>query len=512
MAGEILDGAQITADVDRSCDVCIVGSGAGGAVLAQRLVAQGLDVVMLEEGPRVSRRDFTLQEGDAYPMLYQERGTRSTSDLGITILQGRSVGGSTTVNWTTCYRTPERILAHWREHHGLTLTTDQLLPHWESVEARLNITPWHLPPNPSNHKLAEGCAKLGWEHHVTRRNVNGCMNSGYCGLGCPVDGKQAMHVTYLPDAVAGGLHIYADTRVQRLEVQGNRVVAVHGEVVERGTDNHGTGRSVVIRPKVTVSSAGAINGPALMLRSGLDRGGLVGRRTFLHPVVAVVGFYDEPIHAWYGAPQSVASHHFIDRGPDAFGFFLEAAPQQPMLGATAAPLMGPDFQDYMQQLGNLGAIIALHTDGLLAGDEGGTVRLKADGRVELQYAISDRLQRGFRASMEAAARVHLAAGAREVGTLHLHPVRMASEADLPRLDAAAFGAHEHTIFTAHQMGGCGMGGNPETSVCDPEFRFRGVDNLFVVDGSILPTSLGVNPSETIYGLASYAAQFVGGAV
>lgn len=512
MPGEVHEGRTIGADIDRACDVCIVGSGAGGAVLAARLVALGLDVVMLEEGPKVTRKDFSLDEGEAFPMLYQERGTRGTSDLAITVLQGRSVGGSTTVNWTTCYRTPDRILAHWRSHWGVELDAEVLRPHFEAVEQRLNIAPWALPPNPANDVIARGCEALGWQHHGISRNVKGCVDSGYCGLGCPVDGKQAMHRTYLPDAVRGGLTLFADTRADRFEVVGGRVVAVHGTVLERGYDTRTTGRKVVVRPKVAVSSGGAINGPALLLRSGLDQGGRVGRRLMIHPVVVVVGEYDAPVEAWAGAPQSVASHEFIDRGPDAYGFFVEAAPQQPMLGAVAARLMGQPLHDYLGRLRHLGALIALCVDGLLPGDEGGRVRLRGDGRVAIDYPIDDRLKEGFKAANVAMARVHLAAGAREVGTMHLEPVRLRSEADLPAVEAAAYGAHEHAIFTAHQMGGCWMGADPERSVVDLSLRFRGVDNLFVVDGSVLPTALGVNPSETIYGLAHWAADAVAAAV
>lgn len=512
MPGEVHEGRTITADVDLTCDVCIVGSGAGGAVLAARLVARGLNVVMLEEGPKVTRKDFSLQESEAYPMLYQERGTRATSDLAITVLQGRSVGGSTTVNWTTCYRTPERILAHWRSKHGLELDAETLRPHFEAVEARLNIAPWALPPNAANSVIGRGCTALGWQHHVISRNVKGCVDSGYCGLGCPVDGKQAMHRTFLPDAVAGGLTLFADTRADRLEVAGGRVVAVHATVLERGYDTRATGRKVVVRPKVAVSSGGAINGPALLLRSGLDQGGRVGRRLLIHPVVCVVGEYEQPVEAWAGAPQSMASHEFIDRGPDRYGFFLEAAPQQPMLGAVAARLSGQPLHDYLGRLQHLGAVIALCVDGLLPGDEGGLVRLRSDGRVAIDYPISERLKEGFRAANLAMTRLHLAAGARETGTLHLDPVRVRSEADLPAVEAARYGAHEHTIFTAHQMGGCSMGADPERSVVDPSLRFRGVDNLFVVDGSVLPTALGVNPSETIYGLASWASDAVAAAV
>jgi len=513
VAGEILTGADLGADVDLSCDVCIIGSGAGGAVLAAGLVERGLSVVMLEEGGYHTNADFDLQESTAFPMLYQDRGTRTTSDLGITILQGRSVGGSTTVNWTTCYRTPERILEHWRSVHGVEgLDAATLRPHFESVEARLNIHTWpEALVNNNNGALKRGCEQLGYEHGIIDRNTRGCVNSGYCGFGCPVNGKQAMHVTYIPDAVAGGLRVFANCRADRIETSGSRVTAIHASVMEAHR-NRPTGVSVTLRPKLAVSSCGAINGPALLLRSGLDDNGRVGKRTFLHPVVVVVGEYGEPINAFYGAPQSVASHHFIDRGPEAMGYFIEAAPLHPMMAATAYPGLGEDMARYMSRLPHFAPFIALSVDGLLPGDDGGVVSVRSDGRIQLDYPVREPLTRAMRHAHETLAKLHFAAGAERASTVHRHPVRMDSAADIAKLASAPYGALEHTIFSAHQMGGCSMGRDPAVSVVNERLRHHRIENLYVVDGSVLPTALGVNPSETIYGLAHWATDHIAAAV
>jgi len=501
----IIEGSQITADVERSCDVCIIGSGAGGAVVAARLAAAGLDVVVLEEGGNRGRADFVRpNERWSYPELYQDRGGRATDDVGITVLQGRTVGGSTVVNWTTCFRTPERILDHWRREHGVELDAETLRPHFEAVEQRLSIQPWAVPPNPNNDVLRRGCAALGWEHEVLRRNVKGCANSGFCGLGCPVDGKQAMQITYLADAITQGATLYSDVRVERLELGASKLTAVHGVVMERGS-SRATSTRVVIRPRITVSSCGALNGPALFLRSGLDGLGRVGKRTFFHPVVAVLGEYEQPINPFYGAPQSVSSHEFIERGPDEYGFFMESAPMQPMLAASAGWVFGAGLDDLMLRLPHVSAIIALQVDGVLPGDEGGVVGLRSDGRMSIHYPVRGRMVDGMRDAHLALARIHLAAGAKRVMTTHATPLELRTEADLPKLEGATFGTHEHSIFTAHQMGGLAMGADPSRHPVDLDLRFRGVDNLFVVDGSVLPTALGVNPSETIYGIAHWAA-------
>lgn len=513
MAGKIIDGVDVTSNVDRSCDVCIVGSGAGGAVMAAGLAEAGLDVVLLEEGGYHTRQDFNGDEATAFPMLYQEGGTRSTDDLAITILQGRSVGGGTTVNWTTCFRTPDRILSVWQDRFGLeNCTPEALRPHFEAVEERLNIHPWPMAPNGTNGALAKGCEALGWKHEVLRRNVKGCANSGYCGMGCPVDGKQAMAVTYIADGVKAGLTVYADTRAMRIEMQGRKAVAVHADVLVRGQPHVRSGAQVTIRPKVLVSSGGAINGPALLLRSGIDLQGLVGRRTFLHPAIAVVGVYPQTINGWYGAPQSISSHQHIDRGSERVGYFLEGGPMHPMLAASSSRLVGVEANAFLARAARTAPLISIAVDGLVPGDEGGTVRVRSDGRIRVSYPVGAHLQESFRSSHEALARVHLAAGSQEVGTMHPVPAVMRSEADLSKLDGLAYGAHEHAIFTAHQMGGCPMGADPTQAVVDSQLRLRDTDNVFVVDGSVLPTSLGVNPSETIYALSHRARDWVAAAV
>lgn len=497
---QVREGKDLTADVRESCDVVIVGSGAGGAVLAARLAEAGLDVVVLEAGGLYTSADFDLDEAKAYSSMYQECGTQSTDDLSITLLQGRSVGGSTTINWTTCYRTPERILSHWRATHGLTeLTAEALGPHWDSVEARLNISPWpEALVNANNEIILRGGRALGWDVHTVKRNVRGCANSGYCGVGCPVNGKQGMHLTYIPDALAGGARLFADTAAVALRMEGRRATGIDAQVMDRQT-NRPTGTSVRIDAKVVVSSAGALHSPALLLRSGIDGGGLVGTRTFIHPVCAITGEYEELIRPWAGAPQSAACHEFIDRGPDAIGFFIEAPPMQPMLASTGPKIFGADMAAFMRRLEHASTTLALSVDGLHPDDPGGTVTLKADGRPQLHYPTRPLLIDALREAHKRMAELHVAAGATRITTLHAEPVIMTPD-DLGRLDTLPYGAHEHAIFSAHLMGGCGLG-----RVLDPSHRVHHTDNVFVVDGSALPTALGVNPSQTIYGLASRAA-------
>jgi choline dehydrogenase-like flavoprotein len=410
------------------------------------------------------------------------------------------------VNWTTSYRTPDDVLAFWRERQGLSLTPEMLRPHFEEVEQRLGIQQVDLEDtNPNNRTIYDGCTKLGWQVDTTRRNVRGCLRTGYCGMGCPVDAKQTATLTYLPDAVAHGGEVYANCRVRRIEANAGTAVAAVAEMLEPGTQR-ANGRTLRVAPKVMVLSAGAINSPALLLRSGIDQGP-VGRKTWLHPVVAMGAFYDQRIEGFYGAPQSVASHHFARRR-DGAGFFIEAAPVHPMLASIAMPGFGAPLRTRMSLLAHVCATIALMIDGFGDGEEGGTVSLRGDGAPKLDYPFTPRVYECFRAGMKAMARLHLANGAREVVSFHAEPVHIARGTELQLLDSVPMAPNLFSAFSAHQMGGCPMGKDPSSSVVDQTLRHHALRNLFVVDGSVFPTGLGVNPMESIYGIASWASQHV----
>jgi choline dehydrogenase-like flavoprotein len=504
--GAIHSGDEIARDLVLKSDVCVVGSGPGGAMIASRLSRAGASVVVLEEGGHYTKDSFDMQEGTAYPRLYQDRGNRATADLSMAILQGRAVGGGTVVNWTTSYRTPDDVVERWRARAGSELTPALLRPHFDEVEERLGIQKVDLEDtNANNRTLYDGCKKQGWQVDTVKRNVRGCVRSGYCGLGCPVDAKQSATLTYLPDAIAAGSHVYANCRVQMIEWSGKRASAVTGRVLRPGTAEE-TGHTVRVEPRIVVVSGGALNSPALLLRSGLTQGP-VGKKTWFHPVVAIVAVYKERVEGFYGAPQSVASHHFIRR-PEGAGFFLEAAPVHPMLAGIAFPGFGPGLRENMAMLAHAAVSISLMVDGFDESESGGTVTLRPDGAPRVDYPFEARHIECFRSGMKALARAHLENGALQVMTAHTRPVVLKTQADLAQIDSAPFGPNLCAVFTAHQMGGCRLGENPAHSVVNPQLRHHLVENLFVCDGSVFPTSLGVNPMESIYGISSWAAGHV----
>lgn len=515
MSGRIFTGDELEQDTAVECDVCVIGSGSGGAWLAHELVQKGLAVVLLEEGSYRTRRDFNLVEEQAYFGLYQESGARATDDNAISVLQGRSVGGGTTVNWCSSFRTPKRVLDFWRAEHGIeTLSEEVLTPHWEAVERRLHIAPWPLERiNRNNQVLWDGLGKLGYERGLIRRNVNSCVNLGYCGVGCPIDAKQSMVATVIPDAVEKGLTVYANASARQIEWEGRRARRVLCDVLDPKRDAPRR-VTLAVSAKVVAVSCGAINSPGLLLRSGLPADGRVGQRTWLHPVVFSFAELDEEVRAFEGAPQSVYSHQFATRGPDRIGFFFEVVPLHPIFATGAANFIGSALGERMRQYPRLNGMIALTIDGFLPEEEGATVRLR-DGayeRFSLKYAFSEKNWEAFREASKEMARIQFAAGARRVFSAHNPAVALESPAEVHKLDAAPWRPGQVRIGSAHQMGGCQMGKDPEKSVVDPTLRFHGLDNLFVVDGSVLPTSLGVNPQETIFGLGRWAAAGVAAAI
>jgi choline dehydrogenase-like flavoprotein len=232
----------------------------------------------------------------------------------------------------------------------------------------------------------------------------------------------------------------------------------------------------------------------------------VGKRTFLHPVVATVALFEKRIDPNYGAPQSVASHAFIER-PGKIGFFLEVPPLHPMLASLAVPGFGAEHRDGMKRLAKTNAVIALLRDGFLEDEEGGTVSLREGGRrLSIRYPLSEIHWEAMREAMRVSARIQLAAGAREVRTLHRDAVVIREERDLAAIDARKPGPNLLAVFTAHQMGGCAAGADPKVSVVDGNLRHHQLANLWVFDGSVFPTSLGVNPQLSILGIVSAAAE------
>ncbi len=506
----VLGGRHAPLPAEITCDVAIVGSGAGAGITAELLTQAGLSVVIVEEGPLKSSRDFKQLESDAYPSLYQESAARKTADKAITILQGRCVGGSTTVNWTSSFRTPPETLQHWQRRFGLDMFTEAALAPWfEQAEARLNIGPWLTPPNRNNSLLSEGAAQLGIGSAAIHRNVRGCWNIGSCGLGCPTNAKQSMLVTTLPAALERGATLLVQTRAHQIETMQQRARAlVCLPVALNGAASVGSAPTRV-RAKHFVIAGGAINSPALLLRSDLpDPHGLLGQRTFLHPVVISAARFDERVEAWDGAPQTIYSDHFLHTHPidGPLGYKLEAPPMHPVIFSSTMAGFGKGQADSLRQFPHTHSLLALLRDGFHPESAGGRVTLRDDGSPVLDYPLNAVVMEAARRALLSMAQIQFAAGARIVTPVHEQAGDYTQWDDArAAIEALPMAPLRARMFSAHVMGGCPMGTDARSGVVRPDGTHWQVANLSVHDGSIFPTSIGANPQLSIYGFANLLA-------
>jgi choline dehydrogenase len=512
---KIIDAATLSSAQTLEADVAIIGSGAGGGVTAEILSLAGLKVLLLEEGAlRTSDSFKDMDESRAYRELYQERGGRATSDGAISILQGRTVGGTTTVNWTSSFRTPPQTLQHWAAQHEVAgHGVEDMAPWFAKMEERLSIAPWAPAPNANNSVLKRACDKLGWESHAIPRNVKGCWDSGFCGFGCPVNAKQSMLVSTIPVALSNGATLVHRLRVRQLQHAGGRITGAVGDAL-RSDGFTASGVTLTIRARHFVAAGGAINTPALLLRSQVpDPHQRLGKRTMIHPVVLTLAKMPERIDGFYGAPQSIASDHFQwnDGATGAMGYKLEVPPMFPGIGSGVINSLGEALREEMAAFAHSNALLALLRDGFVAQSEGGSVRIAADGSPVFDYDPSDYVWDGARRAYLSMVEAQFAAGAVQVRPAHLDAPYFTSWNEAKRAIAELPMKKFRTVlFTAHQMGGCAMSENPTRGVVNSRGRHHQVANLSVLDGSVFPTSIGANPQLSIYALTAQNATALAG--
>ncbi len=503
------NGSRLERDLTLEADVAIVGSGAGGGTTAEILSAAGFKVLLIEEGPLKTSSDFKMLEHEAYANLYQEGIGRMSKDGAITIMQGRAVGGTTLINWTSSFRTPAPTLEHWAREHGVQGHDPAAMAPWfERMEQRLGVAPWAVPPNANNQVIRSGCDKLGYSSKVIPRNVRGCWNLGYCGMGCPTNAKQSMLVTTIPATLEKGGELLYLARAERLLFDGERVSGIEC----LGMDERSVapnGRKILVKAKHYVLSGGGINTPGLLLRSNApDPHQRTGKRTYLHLVNFSAAQFEEVINPFYGAPQSIYSDHFQwdDGTVGRMSYKLEVPPLHPALAATLLGRFGLDNALRMEQLPHTNVMLALLRDGFHPDSAEGKVELRGDGSPVLDYRMTDYTWDGVRRAFHSMAEIQFAAGAKAVLPLHADAGYAKTPAEAKRLiDDLSLEIYRTRLGSAHVMGGCAMGEDPRQAVTDSLGRHHQLSNLSIHDGSLFPTSIGANPQLSIYGLTAKLA-------
>jgi choline dehydrogenase-like flavoprotein len=490
----------LSCDVEFGCDVVVVGSGAGGATIARELAEAGLDVVIVEEGGPVSRKDFDASALQRTVRYCRNNGlTTAIGDSVIPIPMGRVVGGTTVVNSGTCLRAPDKVLDEWAGEHGALLAApDRMAPKYDLLDERLHIQPVADDIMGANGRIAQrGAEALGLRSQPIPRPTRNCAGTGQCAFGCPRDAKQAMHLTSLPAAVRHGARIYAGCAVEKVVMRGGRAEGIRARILD--LDRKPTGSTLTIHARSVFVCAGALMTPLLLRRSRIARrNAALGNHLRIHPGSGVTGRFDEVVNGWQGVMQSYAIDELLDDG-----ILLEAT--FPPLGMTysagALPGIGREHArllDLYPHMASIGSIISDTGTGRVQ-------RLPGLGPT-MRYTLSQRdVDKTVRA-IGLAARVLFAAGASEVysGIPAIEPLR--SLADVSDLEERRFRARDVKVSAYHPMGTARMGADSSRSVCDAEGRMHGTENVFLADTSIFPASTHVNPQLTLMALCLNLAE------
>lgn len=476
-----------------SCDAIVIGSGAGGAFAARALARAGLDTVIVEEGERwTADRIRSSHPLDRFTSIYRDAGTTMAfGNPPIALPLGRAVGGTTVINSGTCFAPPAAVAASWHEQHGLALANPELLGvRVAEAEATIGVAPASMEVLGRNGELAlEGAAALDWRSAPLRRNATGCRGACQCAIGCPNNAKGGVHLNALPQACEAGARIVSGLRVHRVLSENGQVT---GALAHRSD-----GSEARISAPLVVVAAGAIPTPPLLRRSSLGRHPRIGRNLSIHPATGITATFEEEVIPWRGVMQSVG----IEELHEEEGVLLEATSNPPGMGAISAPGYGTHLMGRLDRAANtatLGAMIADEPSGRVFGSRFPLI----------SYRLARADQRRLRVAIEAMTRVMLAAGADEVELGGGAP-RVRSEAELAdaieRLDVRRL-----RLAGFHPSGTAAAGSDPARHPVDPEGRLRGVEGVWVADGSILPSCPGVNPQISIMAIAAGVGEAAAG--
>ena len=478
------------------CDVAIVGSGAGGAAAAVVLAEAGFDVLVLEAGPHRDRDSYPSDPLDATTSMYRAAGLTIAEGLPpIPVPAGRVVGGTTVINSGTCFRTPDAVLAEWRDRFGISWA-GELGPEFEEAERMLAVTAPPLERIGRNGRLvAEGCERLGIAGAPLARNAGGCVQCSSCPQGCRLDAKRGMHVSYLPRAVAAGARIRKGLEAVQVLTEGGRAAGLRCRRCGEGEERTGRADYRVEARRAVICAGGSFGTPELLLRSGLG-GAAVGRNLRLHPSTWIGARFDEPVNGWEGIMQSYGVEQWADRG-----VMLEATFTPFAYGGQWLPGVGHSHHERLARFDHLAA------NGVQVRDRAsrGRVSLRRGGGLRISYRLRRAEARQIAFGMARAAEIWFAAGAREVyPQISGNPIL--GPADTWRLESTPPRAHDLRLESFHPMGSARLGADPASTVAGADGAGRGTRDLDIADASVFPTALGVNPMLTVIACASRIAR------
>ncbi|MBK7936430.1 MAG: GMC family oxidoreductase N-terminal domain-containing protein [Lewinellaceae bacterium] len=491
------------------CAVLVIGSGAGGSIVAAELAAAGHDVLVVEKSGYTPIHQFTQQEVPSLQGHFEAGGLLTSKTGSVTVLAGSTLGGGTTINWAASLRTPDYVLEEWaRDHNNPQFLEKDFLTGFAAVEKRNSIGTG-FRHDPQNQALSDAARRLGYQVADIPMNLRfppelpediAWKAAGYSCYGDAYGIKQGAAQTFLQDAVTQGARILPNADIQRIIIKNGEAAGA----VCRLQSLPGGG-TIHINAKRVVVAAGALHTPVLLLKSGLSHP-QIGRNLFLHPVAAVGAFYEHETLPWYGPMMSVIVQEFA-RLDGNWGVRIECPPVHPGLAAFALSWEGGEsFKRDLMNIRHLAVNICLTRDRF-----GGRVTVgKRSGQPVIHYQLNDYDKKHLLRGIQESVRLHAAGGARRVSVMHNRPLHFFSEKGtvdefLSVIKQRPWGSNWFGLFSAHQMGTCRMGGDRDHPV-KPDGATREVRNLYVADGSLFPSASGTNPMLSIQALAYWVAQ------
>ncbi len=510
----IHDAARMGLPTELRADLCVIGSGAGGGMVASLAVQAGLDVVLLEAGSFIPPEHMTQREEQMIPRLLWDAGARTSRDRSVQIHQGRGVGGSTLHNFNLCKRIPMPILEEWRRERGLRYLSPE---RWDSlysnVESRLHVEV--IPPewrNPHNRLIEAGCRELGWSGAWLRHNRSGCNGSGYCELGCTYDAKNNVPKMLLPAAIDAGLTVMTHCQAIRIEHESGRATGVEAAALHP-VSGEVLGEVRVEADAVCVS-ASATGTAALLQRSEVpDRSGATGESLRIHPALVVAAEFAETVRAWRGVPQSYECTELLDfeaahgsgvgETPPGTRTWIVPAFAHPMATATMIPGHGTEHRRIMERYDNLAVLTAMIHD-----RSEGRVRPRGDLGLRVDYHVGSDDRKELVLGLVACVRLLRAAGAIRVFVPTDPPLTLEPNDSLAALETLELDRSGLRLAAVHPMGSVPMGDDPATAAVDSRGKHHHLDRLWIADGSLFPSSIGVPPQLSIYALGLHVGRAI----
>lgn len=490
-----------TGDIVEQCDIVIVGSGPGGAIAARWLAAQGKKVVLVEAGPVIRREQFVREAGYSMSHYYWDSGLRTTrGNVIMPTMQPRAMGGGSVLNSAICLRMPEYTVERWRDEHGVDIRHDEMIRHYEAVEAFMGVEP--TPPEIQgvrNELFKQAADSMGIPAIPTSRNAHNCKGSGFCNNGCPNGAKLSTDIRGIPEFIADGGRVYTSVHVDRLLSTGNRVRGIEGTMRDPKTgETRGTLR---VFAKATVLAAGALASPVLIQKSGLGRP-TTGANLRMHPSTVVAGVFKEDVLPWAGAAQGYHTTHFLPEGIKLESLWADAA-----LMAFRVPGMGEKFKKHITDYRKIAT-----WDAWVSGDSSvGDVRyVPGMPRARITYNLGQGDVRRLQAATILLSEMFFEAGAKYVypGIDGL-PERIRKPGDLDRFRQAEVKPTDIPSASNHVFGGMSMGSNPDRSATDSWGAVHGISDLYICDTGLFPATPSANPMLPVMALAHRIAEELG---